>query len=114
MIPAASLAPNYGGGDGQRRGDGAHEDERQRRGGELPVQQRGKETLPEGGEGRPLSPAASSGPNYGGGNEGHSANSPRSGEEVAPTKTGTNDREENSLCSSGVKKLSPMGGRAGR
>ena len=84
---------------------------RHRRGGELPAQQRGKETLPEGGEGRPLSPAASSAPNYGGGDEGRSGNSTPSGEETAPTNTGANAGAENSPRNSAAKNLSLRGGR---
>ena len=52
------------------------------------------------GEGRPLSPAASLTPNYGGGDGGRSADSTRSGKEMTPTKTGTNDWEKNSPRSS--------------
>ena len=39
------------------------------------------------GDGRPLSPSAASAPNYGG----CSADSPRSGKEMAPMKTGAKD-----------------------
>ena len=42
-----------GGLHAQRRGDGAHGDGLQGRGGELPTQQRGKEPLPEEGRGVP-------------------------------------------------------------
>ena len=67
-------------------------------------------TLSLRGEGRPLSPVASSGPNYGGGDEGRSSNYLRSREEMAPKKMCANDGEEKSPRSSGVKKLSPRGG----
>ena len=48
------------------------------------------------GEGRPLSPAASLAPNFGGGNGGSSADSAPSVEEMAPTKKGARAGEENS------------------
>ena len=43
-----------------------------------------------------MSPAASSAPNYDGGDGGRSADSTRRGEEMTPPKTGANDGEENS------------------
>ena len=87
---------------GQQRGDGAHEDERQGQGGDIPAQQYGKELLSEG-EGRPLSPAASSAPNYGGRDGGCLADSMRNGEEMAPTKTGAKAGEDNSPCTGSQK-----------
>ena len=59
------------------------------------------------GEGRPLSPASSSAPNNGGGDEGRSAESTPGGKEVAPTKTGAKEGEENSPRSSAVRNTSP-------
>ena len=61
------------------------------------------------GDGLPRSPVAASEPHYGGGNSGDSADSPRSGEDVAPMKTGNNDREENSLRSGAAKTPSLRG-----
>ena len=43
---------------------------------------------------------------------GRSADSMRSGKEMAPTKTGANNGEDNSLCSSLAKNLSMRGGGA--
>ena len=64
--------------------------------GELPAQQGGKKNLFLRGEGRPLSPAASSALNYGrevGGEDGgRPVNSPHGSEEMVPTKTGAKDR----------------------
>ena len=57
------------------------------------------------GEGRPLSPAAASAPNYDGGDGGRSADSPRSGKEMAPMKTGAKDGGENSQRSSARKRI---------
>ena len=53
---------------------------------------------------------AASAPNYGGGNGGGSADSLRSGEDVAPMKTGDNDDEEKSPRRGSVKNLSLRGG----
>ena len=64
------------------------------------------------GEGRQLSPAASSAPNYGGGNGGLSADSMHNGEEMAPTKTSANEGEETSPRSGSQKNPLPEGGRA--
>ena len=47
------------------------------------------------GEGHPLSQVASLAPNYGG-DGGRSSDSSHGGEEMAPTKTGAKDGEENS------------------
>ena len=52
------------------------------------------------GGGRPLRPAASSAPSHGGDDDGRLADSPHGGEDIAPTKTGAKDGEENSLRSS--------------
>ena len=61
-------------------------------------------------EGRPLSPAASSVPNHGGGNVGRSAYSTPSGKEMAHTKKGAKVGAENSPRSSAAKNLSLRGG----
>ena len=53
------------------------------------------------GEGRPLSQAAALAPNYGG----RSADSLRSGNEMAPMKTGAKDGGENSQRSSARKRI---------
>ena len=63
------------------------------------------------GEGRPLplSPAASSAPNYSGDDCGRSVDSTCSGEEIAPTKTGANHGEKNFRRSSLAKNISLRG-----
>ena len=61
-------------------------------------------------EGRPLSPAASSVPNHGGGNVGRSAYSTPSGKEMAHTKKGAKVGAENSLRSSAERNISLRGG----
>ena len=62
------------------------------------------------GDGHPRSPAATSAPNYGGGNGDGSVDSTLSGEDVAPMKTGSNnDDEEKSPRSGSVKNLSLRG-----
>ena len=58
------------------------------------------------GEGRQPSTAASSPPNYGREYGGRSVDSPRSGKEMAPKKTGDKGGEENSPRSSAVRKTS--------
>ena len=90
----------------QRRGDGARVKGRQDRRRKLPAQQLGKKPRPLKGEGCPLSPAASSAPNYGNGNGGRSSDSPLGGKEMAPTKTGAKDGGEKSPRSSSAKNLS--------
>ena len=59
------------------------------------------------GEGRPLSLAAASAPNYGGEDGGRPANSLHVSEKMAPMKTGANDRDKKSPRSRAVRKTSP-------